>query len=86
MFRCMGNKFLSNWDDPYIVWEVYSNGWYKIINKDGVNVGPINGWFLKKYYTWSSLKVLDPYELKLWMTFSKIIIIIIIFATNYVLT
>ena len=24
--RCMGNKFLSNWDGPYVIQEVYSNG------------------------------------------------------------
>ena len=48
--RRMGNKFLSNWDGPYVVKEVYSNGAYKIVDKDGLRVGPINGKFLKRYY------------------------------------
>ena len=46
MSRRMGNKFLSNWDGPYVVQEVYSNGAYKILDKDGVRVGPINDKFL----------------------------------------
>ena len=43
----MGNKFLSKWDDPYVVQEVYTNGSYKIVDQDGVRIGPINGRFLK---------------------------------------
>ena len=46
----MENNFLSNWDGPYVVQEVYSNGAYKIVDKNGVRVGPINGKFLKRYY------------------------------------
>ena len=46
----MGNKFLSKWDGPYVVQEVYTNGAYKIVDQDGVRVGPINGRFLKQYY------------------------------------
>ena len=45
----MGNKFLSKWDGSYVVQEVYTNGVYKIVDQDGVRVGPINGRFLKQY-------------------------------------
>jgi len=45
-----GSKFTSKWDGPYVVKEVYTNGAYKIIDADGVRVGPINRKFLKRYY------------------------------------
>ena len=45
-----GNKFASKWDGPHVIKEVYTNGTYKIIDADGVCVGPINGKFLKSYY------------------------------------
>jgi len=45
-----GSKFTSKWDGPYVVKEVYTNGAHKIIDADGVRVGPINGKFLKRYY------------------------------------
>ncbi|XP_074304627.1 uncharacterized protein LOC141639385 [Silene latifolia] len=44
-------KFTSKWDGPYVVQEVYTNGAYKIVDGDGVCVGPINGKFLKRYYS-----------------------------------
>jgi len=44
------SKFTSKWDGPFVVTEVYTNGTYKIIDVDGVRVGPINGKFLKSYY------------------------------------
>ncbi|XP_074300520.1 uncharacterized protein LOC141631796 [Silene latifolia] len=44
-------KFTSKWDGPYVVQEVYTNGAYKIVDEDGVRVGPINGKFLKRYYS-----------------------------------
>jgi hypothetical protein len=45
-----GNKFLSKWDGPYVVSEVYTNGAYKIVDEEGLRIGPINGKFLKRYY------------------------------------
>ncbi|KAK9714901.1 hypothetical protein RND81_06G129300 [Saponaria officinalis] len=45
-----GNKFTPKWDGPYVVQEVYTNGAYKIVDNDGLRVGPINGKFLKRYY------------------------------------
>ena len=42
-----GNKFTSKWDGPYVVQEVYTNGAYKIVDGDGLRVGPINAKFLK---------------------------------------
>ena len=49
-----GNKFNSKWDGPYFVQEVYTNGAYKLIDNDGVRIGPINGKFLKRFYAWKS--------------------------------
>ena len=46
----IGNKFTSKWDGPYVVQEVYTNGAYKIVDRDGLRVGPINAKFLKRYY------------------------------------
>ncbi|XP_070054484.1 uncharacterized protein [Nicotiana tomentosiformis] len=43
-------KFTSKWDVPYVVQEAYSSGAYKLLDEDGVRIGPINGKFLKKYY------------------------------------
>ncbi|KAL0549122.1 hypothetical protein IC582_013602 [Cucumis melo] len=48
--RHTGNKFTPKWDGPYIVKEVFTNGAYKIIDQDGLRIGPINGRFLKKFY------------------------------------
>uniref|UniRef100_A0A803LQZ3 RNase H type-1 domain-containing protein n=1 Tax=Chenopodium quinoa TaxID=63459 RepID=A0A803LQZ3_CHEQI len=45
------NKFTSKWDGPYVVREVYTNGAYKIVDAEGLRVGPINGKFLKRYYS-----------------------------------
>lgn len=58
MSWCMENKFLKSWNGPYVIREVYSNGAYKIVDKDGVHVECINDNFLEKYYTWSSLVLL----------------------------
>ena len=60
----IGNKFTSKWDGPYVVQEVYTNDAYKIVDKDGIRVGPINARFLKRYYAWSS-KVPPQQEPKL---------------------
>lgn len=49
--RKTGNKFTSKWDGPYVVREVYTNGAYKIVDAEGLRVGPINGKFLKRYYS-----------------------------------
>ena len=45
-----GSKFTSKWDGPYVIREVYTNGAYRIVGTDGVQVGAINGKFLKLYY------------------------------------
>ncbi|XP_074277878.1 uncharacterized protein LOC141601488 [Silene latifolia] len=44
-------KFTSKWDGSYVVQEVYTNSAYKIADEDGVLIGPINGKFLKRYYS-----------------------------------
>ncbi|KAL0373501.1 UNVERIFIED_CONTAM: hypothetical protein Sradi_3265800 [Sesamum radiatum] len=46
----MKNKFLSNWDGPYVVKEAYTNGVYKLVAEDGLRIGPINEKFLKRCY------------------------------------
>ncbi|KAL6347552.1 hypothetical protein AAG906_026077 [Vitis piasezkii] len=46
----IGNKFTSKWDGPYVVQEVYTNGVYKTVIKDGLRIGLINGKFLKRYH------------------------------------
>ncbi|XP_070020564.1 uncharacterized protein [Nicotiana sylvestris] len=43
-------KFTLKWDGPYVVQEAYSSGAYKLVDADGMRIGPINGKFLKKYY------------------------------------
>ncbi|KAK4397525.1 hypothetical protein Sango_1589100 [Sesamum angolense] len=45
----MGNKFMSKWDGPCGEGSL-TNGSYKLVDKDGVRIGPINGKFLKCYY------------------------------------
>ncbi|KAI5588689.1 hypothetical protein BDE02_05G114500 [Populus trichocarpa] len=50
MSKCMGNKFLSKWNDPFMVQEVYTNEAYKIIDENGLKIGPVNDKFLKRYY------------------------------------
>ncbi|KAA0026037.1 uncharacterized protein E5676_scaffold115G00230 [Cucumis melo var. makuwa] len=48
--RHIRNKFTPKWDGPYIVKEVYTNDAYKIVDREGLKIGPINGKFLKKFY------------------------------------
>ncbi|KAH0661855.1 hypothetical protein KY284_026786 [Solanum tuberosum] len=46
----ISDKFTSKWDGSYAVREAYSSGAYKIVDQDGVRVGPINSKFLKQYF------------------------------------
>ncbi|XP_075098054.1 uncharacterized protein LOC142175371 [Nicotiana tabacum] len=48
--RRSGGKFSAKWDGPYIVQEVYSSGAYKIVDSEGLWIGPINGKFMNRYY------------------------------------
>ncbi|XP_069145970.1 uncharacterized protein [Solanum lycopersicum] len=43
-------KFTSKWDGPYVIQEAYSHGAYKLVDADGLRIGPINAKFLKRYY------------------------------------
>ena len=45
-----GSKFTLKCDGPYVIKEIYTNGAYKIIDADGVHIGPITRKFLKRYY------------------------------------
>jgi len=44
-------KFTSKWEGLYVVYEVYINGAYKIIDGEGFQLVPINGKFLKRYFS-----------------------------------
>ncbi|XP_070028784.1 uncharacterized protein [Nicotiana sylvestris] len=46
--RRSGGKFSAKWDGPYIVQEVYSSGADKIVDSEGLQIGPINGKFMKR--------------------------------------
>lgn len=48
--RKTGGKFQPKWDGPYLVTHAFTNGAYKIVDKDGLQIGPINGKFLKRFY------------------------------------
>ncbi|KAA0037263.1 uncharacterized protein E6C27_scaffold379G001920 [Cucumis melo var. makuwa] len=48
--RHTGNKFTPKSDGPYIVKEVYTYSAYKIVDRDGLKIDPINSKFLKKFY------------------------------------
>jgi len=50
MTNMTGRKFALKWEGSYVVHEVYSNDAYKIVDRQGVQVGPINSKFLKRYY------------------------------------
>jgi hypothetical protein len=54
----MGNKFLSKWNDPFMVQEVYTNEAYKIIDENGLRIGSVNDKFLKRYYACNLMKLL----------------------------
>ncbi|XP_060200598.1 uncharacterized protein LOC132628857 [Lycium barbarum] len=45
-----GGKFFAKWDGPYVVQKVYSSGAYKLVDSEGLRIGPINGKFMKRYY------------------------------------
>jgi len=51
----IGSKFTPKWEDPYVVHEIHSNGAYKIVNTEGVRIGPINSKFLKRCCPWEML-------------------------------
>jgi len=43
-------KFTSKWEQPYVIYEIYTNGAYKIVDGEGFQLGLINGKFLKRYF------------------------------------
>ena len=45
-------KFEPNWEGPYVIDKVYSNGTYAVLTLEGEKcVMRINGKFLKRYYS-----------------------------------
>jgi hypothetical protein len=50
--RHIGPKFSPNWEGPYIIEKVYGGGAYQLIDhEDERHMPPVNGRYLKKYYT-----------------------------------
>uniref|UniRef100_A0A2N9GEB7 RNA-directed DNA polymerase n=1 Tax=Fagus sylvatica TaxID=28930 RepID=A0A2N9GEB7_FAGSY len=46
------SKFAPNWEGPYLIREAYDSGYYKLSTADGTTlVDPINGKWLKRYYS-----------------------------------
>uniref|UniRef100_A0A2N9HVE6 RNA-directed DNA polymerase n=1 Tax=Fagus sylvatica TaxID=28930 RepID=A0A2N9HVE6_FAGSY len=46
------SKFAPNWEEPYLIREAYDSGYYKLSTADGTTlVDPINGKWLKRYYS-----------------------------------
>ncbi|XP_070001979.1 uncharacterized protein [Nicotiana sylvestris] len=48
--RRSGGKFSAKWDAPYVVQEVYSSGTYEIVDSESLQISPIYGKFMKRYY------------------------------------
>ena len=45
------SKFATNWEGPYLIYEAYDIGYYKMAKFDGTTLAdPINGKGLKHYY------------------------------------
>jgi Integrase zinc binding domain len=50
--RHIGPIFFPNWEGPYVIEKVYGGGAYQLIDHEGERpMPPINGRYLKKYYT-----------------------------------
>jgi hypothetical protein len=50
--RHIDAKFSPNWEGPYVIEKVYGGGAYQLIDHEGKRLmPPINGRYLKKYYT-----------------------------------
>uniref|UniRef100_A0A2N9G179 Reverse transcriptase domain-containing protein n=1 Tax=Fagus sylvatica TaxID=28930 RepID=A0A2N9G179_FAGSY len=46
------SKFAPNWEGPYLIREAYDSGYYRLSTADGTTlVDPINGKWLKRYYS-----------------------------------
>ncbi|CAL9001116.1 unnamed protein product [Prunus brigantina] len=45
------SKFALQWEGPFVVKEIYSSGYYRLVSvKEGTLTDPINGKWLKPYY------------------------------------
>ncbi|KAJ3707755.1 hypothetical protein LUZ61_011460 [Rhynchospora tenuis] len=52
LYRAQMTKAYDKMEGPYIIKEVYEGGSYKLVDKEGkCAIPPINGRYLKKYYT-----------------------------------
>ncbi|KAG9442388.1 hypothetical protein H6P81_018242 [Aristolochia fimbriata] len=45
-----GGKFAPKWEGPYVVQEAYTNGAYKLVSANGLELPIMNGKFLKRFY------------------------------------
>jgi hypothetical protein len=51
------SKFSPNWDGPYIVREAHESGYYRLSKSDvTILTYPINGKWLKHYYSYDTFK------------------------------
>ena len=56
------SKFTLKWWGPYVVKEAHDSGYYYLARMDGTFlVDPINGKWLKQYYTWISKYLFHPF-------------------------
>ena len=63
-----GGKFNSKWEGLYVVCEVYTNGAYKIVDREGFQLSRINDKFLKRYFLQKTMLEHAPeYEPKLFI-------------------
>ena len=55
--RFFAGKFLSKWEGPYIIEEVYRSGAIKINNSEGTNPRVVNGQRIKHYISGTPINV-----------------------------
>ena len=56
-FRFFAGKFLSKWEGPYVVEEVYRSGAIKINNFEGKNPRVVNGQRIKHYISGTPINI-----------------------------
>ena len=52
------SKFASKWEGPFVIKEAHQSGYYHLTQMDGRDLmDPINGKWLKRYYTYKKKKL-----------------------------
>ena len=49
-----GGNFTPKWEGPYVVYQVYANGAYEVVDGEGFQLGPINDKFLNHYFRYKT--------------------------------